>query len=85
MTFVSPLTGLLLGSVVVPLLLLLYFLRLRRQSLQVSSTMLWERAVEDLHANTPFQRLRPSTLLVLQLCALLFVILAIMQVTIQRL
>ncbi len=79
MTFVSPLTGLLLGSVVVPLLLLLYFLRLRRQSLQVSSTMLWERAVEDLHANTPFQRLRPSTLLVLQLCALLFVILAIMQ------
>lgn len=79
MTWVTPYAGLLLGAIVIPLLLLLYFLRLRRQPLRVSSTMLWERAVEDLHANTPFQRLRPSTLLLLQLLALILVIFAMMQ------
>ncbi|MDP7005435.1 MAG: VWA domain-containing protein [Phycisphaerales bacterium] len=79
MTWVTPSVGLIFGAITLPLLLLLYFLRLRRKSLRVSSTMLWESAVEDLHANTPFQRLRPSMLLLLQLVALLLVILALMQ------
>ncbi|MDP7008673.1 MAG: VWA domain-containing protein [Phycisphaerales bacterium] len=79
MTFVSIQAGLIVAAVVLPILLLLYFLRLRRQPLRVSSTLLWTSAVEDLHANSPFQRLRPSTLFILQLLALLFVILALMQ------
>jgi hypothetical protein len=79
MTWVTPGMGLILGAIVIPLLLLLYFLRLRRQPVRISSTMLWEGAVEDLHANSPFQRLRPSMLLMLQLLALLLVVLSLMQ------
>lgn len=79
MIWVTPETGLILGAATIPFLLLLYFLRLRRQPLRISSTMLWEGAVEDLHANSPFQRLRPSVLLLLQLFALLLVVLSLMQ------
>ncbi|MBT5366091.1 MAG: VWA domain-containing protein [Phycisphaerae bacterium] len=79
MTWVTPETGLILGAVTVPLLLLLYFLRLRRQPLRISSTMLWVGAVEDLHANAPFQRLRPSLLLLLQLIALCLIVLSLMR------
>tara|TARA_B110000495_G_C23042884_1_gene627104 strand:- start:5328 stop:7310 length:1983 start_codon:yes stop_codon:yes gene_type:complete len=79
MIWVTPSVGLLVAAITFPLLLLLYFLRLRRQPVRIASTMLWHKAVEDLHANSPFQRLRPSVLLLLQLFALLLVILAIMQ------
>jgi hypothetical protein len=79
MTWVTPQMGLVVGAIVFPLLLLLYFLRLRRQPVRISSTMLWVGAVEDLHANSPFQKLRPSLLLFFQLIALVLVVLALMQ------
>src|SRR5262249_8710426 len=43
----------------------LYFLKLRRRPLVVPSTYLWQRAIEDLHVNSLWQRLRRSLLLLL--------------------
>lgn len=70
MTFLAPMTGLLAAAIAVPALLLLYFLKLRRRPVRVSSTLLWARATQDLQVNTPFRWLRASWLLFLQLAAL---------------
>ena len=70
MTFLNPVAGIIGASIAVPALLLLYFLKLRRRPLRVSSTLLWERAVHDLQVNVPFRWLRFSWLLLLQLLAL---------------
>lgn len=77
MTFLAPIAGIIGAAVAAPLLVLLYFLKLRRRPLRVSSTMLWSRAVEDLQVNAPFRWLRPSVLLFLQLLALALLALAL--------
>jgi len=77
MEWLTPLTALYAAAVSVPLLLLLYFLKLKRREQIVSSTLLWKRAVQDLQVNAPFQRLRRNLLLLLQLLALLAILLAL--------
>ena len=77
MDWLSPMTGLVAAAVAVPALVLLYFLKLKRRDMPVSSTLLWKRAVQDLQVNAPFQRLRRNILLVLQLLALAAVLAAL--------
>ncbi len=79
MNFLSPFTALLAAAITIPLLLLLYFLKLRRRYLRMASTLLWRRSFEDLEVNAPFQRLRWSILLLLQLLILLSLLLAVAQ------
>ena len=65
MQFLLPAAG--LALLTVPAIVLLYFLKVRRPEVRVSSLMFWRRFVADRQANAPWQRLRPSLLLLLQL------------------
>ncbi|TWT54518.1 hypothetical protein Pla22_21650 [Rubripirellula amarantea] len=60
-------------------IVLLYFLKLRREPVEVPSTFLWSRTIEDLHVNSLLQRLRRSLLLLLQLAAVLLAALALLR------
>jgi hypothetical protein len=77
MEWLDPTTGLFAAAAAVPLLVLMYFLRLRRREMPISSTLLWKRAVQDLQVNAPFQKLRRNLLLLLQLLALVAALVAL--------
>ncbi|MCC7350114.1 MAG: VWA domain-containing protein [Phycisphaerales bacterium] len=75
--FLNPGPALWAAAIAVPLLLVLYFLKLRRPERLVSSTVLWRKAILDLQVNAPFQRLRRNLLLLLQLLLMLLLCLAL--------
>lgn len=79
MSFITPGLALLIGAIAIPSLVILYFLKLRRRELEISSTLLWRRAIQDLQANAPFQKLRRNILLLIQMLALLAVLFALAQ------
>jgi hypothetical protein len=58
-------------------LLALYFLRPRRRNQAVSSLLLWSAIVESSRSDKPFQRLKFSLLLILQLLGLLLLTLVL--------
>jgi hypothetical protein len=77
MEWLTPFTALYAGLIAMPLLLLLYFLKLKRHEKIVSSTLLWQKAIRDMQVNAPFQKLRHNILLLLQLLILFAILLAI--------
>ncbi|HEX7166908.1 MAG TPA: VWA domain-containing protein, partial [Acidimicrobiales bacterium] len=68
MRFANP-AGLALLALAVPIVVL-HILRPRRPPVTVSSTWLWREVAKPVSAAAPWQRLRPSVLLALQLAAL---------------
>jgi len=75
MSFLNP--NALYLFILIPIIILLYFLKLRRQTKVVSSIFFWMTAFEDMKANVPFQRFRKNLLLALQILFLLIVILGL--------
>lgn len=71
MQFLNPAAFYLLG--VIPIVVALHFLKLRRHTYRVPSIMLWLSTDEDRRANVPFQRLRNLLLPLLQVLFLLLV------------
>jgi len=66
-----------LGMVLVPALILLYLLKVRRRDFEVGSTYLWTHLLRDLAAHEPWQRLHWSVLLTAQLVAMSLLVLAV--------
>ena len=75
--------ALLAAGITVPLLVSLYFLKLRRRLMPVSSTLLWKKAIQDMQVNSPFQKMRRSLLLLLQLLILAALLFAMARPTMQ--
>lgn len=77
MTLLAPAAGIIGAALAVPALLLLYFLKLKRRPLRVSSVLLWEQAARDLQVNVPLRMIRWSWVLLLQLLALACLLVAL--------
>ncbi|GAB4539308.1 MAG: BatA and WFA domain-containing protein [Anaerolineae bacterium] len=75
MSFLAP-AALALASLI-PVVIAMYLLKLRRTEQVVSSIYLWRRMVRDLEANAPWQRLQRNWLLILQVLFLATLILAL--------
>lgn len=75
MSLLNPLALALLA--LLPPIIALYLLKVRREERTVSSTYLWRRFVRDVEASAPWQRLQRNLLLLLQLLFMLLLILAL--------
>ena len=75
--FFAPLMSL-LALMAIPIVVF-YFLKLRRQRLEISSLVLWQQVLADHRVNAPFQKFKRNLLLLLQLIMLVLMVLAAMQ------
>jgi hypothetical protein len=66
-------------ALVPPAIIALYFLKLKRQPVEVPSTYLWKKSIEDLHVNSLWQRLRQNLLMFLQLLLIALAMLALLR------
>lgn len=79
MTWLTPTLAAIAAAIAVPTLIILYFLKLRRKDVEISTTLLWKKSIQDLQANAPFQKLRRNILLFLQLLALAAILFGLAQ------
>jgi Ca-activated chloride channel family protein len=77
MTLVAPVAAVL--AVTLPAIIALYFLRIRRPTRIVPALHLWPSQIRDRQANVPWQRLRSSWLLLLQLLVAALLVAAAVQ------
>jgi hypothetical protein len=77
MSFLAPAAAFL--ALTIPAIVALYFLRIRRPTRIVPALHLWPNQIRDRQANVPWQRLRPSWLLFLQLLAAAVLVAAAVQ------
>ena len=82
MQFLNPAAFYLLG--VIPIVIALHFLKLRRHTRLVPSIMFWLSTDEDRRANVPFQRLRNLLLPLLQVLFLLLLICSVARPALRR-
>ena len=75
MSWIAP--GMFWFLLLVPAVLLLWFLKIRRTETVVPSTVLWSRALQDERVRSPFQKLIRNLVLLLQLLAVILAVLAL--------
>lgn len=63
-------------AAIIPIIILMYLLKRRRQDVTVSSTYLWNQILKDVRANAPWQRLKRNLLMFIQILAAVFLVLA---------
>ncbi|MGH8701387.1 MAG: BatA domain-containing protein, partial [Burkholderiales bacterium] len=61
----------------IPLVVVLYMLRARREPHVVPSVLLWERATRDLVARLPMRKLERNLLLLVQILIIALIVLAL--------
>jgi len=66
-------------SLVIPVIIIFYLLKQKKEDREVSSTLLWQRVLADTVSQTPWQKLRRNLLLFLQLLLALLLILALLR------
>lgn len=76
--FFDSLSGLWFG-LSLPAIVLLYLFKRKFVDTPISSHLLWNRALKDMEANRPWQKLRTRLLMLVQLLAAALLVLAIMQ------
>lgn len=80
MTFLSPIYFLFLSAI--PLVIFLYLLRTRRQTLVVSSIYLWKRYTREEQRYSLFKKILRDILLILQILSIIFITLGLVRPTI---
>lgn len=77
MMLLAPEAAITAAAITMPVLVVLYLLKLRRRPVRVSTAMFWQAAEQDLQANVPLRWIRPSLLFLLHALILGALVLAL--------